>query len=104
MSVGLPTHRPPTHPGEMLVEEFIIPMGLSLAETARRLRISYPRLHEIVKGKRGVTTDTALRLEALFGMEAGFWLNLQRDWDLWHALRSPLTGELQHITRMEPTV
>lgn len=104
MSVGLPTHRPPTHPGEMLAEEFIIPLGLSLAETARRLRISYPRLHEIVKGKRGVTTDTALRLEALFGMEAGFWLNLQRDWDLWHALRSPLTAELQHITRMEPSV
>jgi addiction module HigA family antidote len=57
-----------------------------------------------VKVKRGVTADTAPRLEALFGMEAGFWLNLQRDWDLWHALRSPLTAELQHVTRMGPSV
>ena len=93
----LPENRPPTHPGEMLLEEFIRPYSLSLAETARRLRISYPRLHEIVHGKRGVTTDTALRLEALFGMDADFWLDLQRDWDLWHALRSPLARELEEI-------
>ena len=93
----LPKNRPPTHPGEMLFEEFIQPHQLSLAETARRLRISYPRLHEIVRGKRGVTIDTALRLEALFGMDADFWLNLQRDWDLWHALRSPLARELDEI-------
>jgi addiction module HigA family antidote len=81
----------------MLLEEFIQPHDLSLAETARRLRISYPRLHEIVHGKRGITTDTALRLEALFGMDAEFWLDLQRDWDLWHALRSPLARELEEI-------
>ncbi len=93
----LPKNRPPTHPGEMLHHEFITPNGLSLAETARRLRISYPRLHEIVKGRRGVTIDTALRLERLFGMDADFWLNLQRDWDLWHALRSPLARELDEI-------
>jgi len=97
----LPTHRPPTPPGEMLMEEFIVPLNLSLAEVARRLHVSYPRLHEIVKGKRGVTTDTALRLEALFGMSAGFWLNLQQSHDLWHALRSPLTEELGKIERME---
>ena len=100
----LPTHRTPTHPGEMLMEEFITPLRLSLAETARRLRISYPRLHEIVKEKRGVTPDTALRLEKLFGMEAGFWLNLQRDWDLWHALRSPVAADLERIERMETAV
>jgi antitoxin HigA-1 len=88
---------PPTHPGAMLLEEFIQPHRLSLAETARRLRISYPRLHEIVHGKRGMTTDTALRLQALFGIEADFWLDLQRDWDLWHALHSPLAKELENI-------
>lgn len=97
----LPTDRPPTHPGEMLMGEFITPLNLSLAETSRRLHISYPRLHEIVKGKRGVTTDTALRLQSLFGMDADFWLNLQRDWDLWHALRSPLASDLKNIERME---
>lgn len=96
----IPKNRPPTHPGEMLLEEFIQPHGLSLAETARRLHISYPRLHEIVRAKRGVTTDTALRLEALFGMDAGFWLNLQRDWDLWHAMRSPLAKELKEIAAL----
>lgn len=96
----LPANRPPTHPGEMLHHEFIVPNGLSLAETARRLRISYPRLHEIVKGRRGVTIDTALRLERLFGMDADFWLNLQRDWDLWHALRSPLARELDEIPEL----
>ncbi|HEX8394298.1 MAG TPA: HigA family addiction module antitoxin [Longimicrobium sp.] len=93
----LPKTLPPVHPGEMLMEEFIRPHGLSLAETARRLRISYQRLHEIVHGKRGASTDTALRFEALFGMEAEFWLNLQRDWDLWHALHSPLADELKEI-------
>lgn len=93
----LPKNRPPTHPGEMLLNEFIVPHGLSLAETARRLRISYPRLHEIVKGRRGVTIDTALRLQRMFEMDADFWLNLQRDWDLWHALRSPLAAELEAI-------
>ena len=81
----------------MLLEEFIQPHDLTLAETARRLRISYPRLHEVVHGRRGVTTGTALRLEALFGMDADFWLDLQRDWDLWHALRSPLVEELKEI-------
>jgi addiction module HigA family antidote len=81
----------------MLLEEFIQPHGLSLAETARLLQISYPRLHEVVRGKRGVTTDTALRLEALFGMDADFWLNLQRNFDLWHARNSPLAKELESI-------
>ncbi|HEX8672024.1 MAG TPA: HigA family addiction module antitoxin [Longimicrobium sp.] len=97
----LPKNRPPTHPGEMLLNEFIAPHGLSLAETARRLRISYPRLHEIVKGRRGVTIDTALRLQRMFEMDADFWLNLQRDWDLWHALRSPLAAELEAIPALK---
>jgi addiction module HigA family antidote len=97
----LPKNRPPTHPGEMLLSDFIVPHGLSLAETARRLRISYPRLHEIVKGRRGVTIDTALRLQRMFEMDADFWLNLQRNWDLWHALRSPLAEELEAIPALK---
>jgi len=95
--VRLPTSRPPTHPGEMLMEEFIRPHGLSIAATARRLRISYRRLHQIIKGRRAVTTETALRFEAFFGMDADFWLNLQQSYDLWQARHSSLSAELREI-------
>ena len=88
MAHRLPTHRPPTHPGEMLVEEFLKPLGISQAAFAIRLGVSFPRLNEIVRRKRGVTADTALRLERVLGMPADFWLGLQQDWDLWHAMRS----------------
>jgi len=83
----LPSHRAPTHPGEMLLEEFLKPLGLSQSAFAVRLGVSFPRLNEIVRRKRAVTPDTALRLERVLGMPADFWLGLQQDWDLWHALR-----------------
>ncbi|MEK7668527.1 MAG: HigA family addiction module antitoxin [Gemmatimonadota bacterium] len=83
----LPSHRAPTHPGEMLLEEFLKPLGLSQSAFAIRLGVSFPRLNEIVRRKRAVTPDTALRLERVLGMPADFWLGLQQDWDLWHALR-----------------
>jgi len=79
--------RPPTSPGEMLLEEFLRPAGLTQAEAARRMAIPLNRLNEIVKGKRGVTADTALRLARLFKMSPEFWMNLQVDWDLWHAAK-----------------
>ena len=82
----LPTHRPPTHPGEMLLEEFLKPLALSQAEAARRLHMPLNRLNELIKGKRGMTPDTALRLGELFKMSPDFWMNLQAGWDLWHAL------------------
>jgi len=93
----LPEHRPPTHPGEMLLEEFIKPHGITQRDVAERLGISYVRLNEIVNGRRGVTPDTALRLERLFGASVEFWLNLQRGWDLWHALHSDTAKELDRI-------
>jgi antitoxin HigA-1 len=95
----LPTHRPPTHPGEMLREEFLGPLGISQSEFARRLGVSFPRLNGIVNGRRAVTTDTALRLARVTGMGASFWLGLQQDWDLWHALRSE---EAEAIAELEP--
>jgi addiction module HigA family antidote len=70
----------------MLLEEFLRPLGISQTEMARRLGVSYPRLNEVVHGKRSVTPDTALRLARVLGMSAEFWLGLQQDWDLWHAL------------------
>ena len=84
----LPTDRPPTHPGEMLLEEFLKPLGISQSAFAVRLGVSFPRLNEVINGKRCVTPDTALRLAQVLGMPADFWLGLQSDWDLWHAMRS----------------
>ncbi len=84
----LPRMVPPTHPGEMLLEEFLKPLGISQSAFAIRLGVSFPRLNEIVRGKRTVTPDTALRLARVTRMSADFWLGLQLDWDLWHALRS----------------
>ncbi|MGH7927392.1 MAG: HigA family addiction module antitoxin [Candidatus Binatia bacterium] len=95
----LPTRRPPTHPGEMLLEEFLKPLGISQSAFAVRLGISFPRLNEIIKGKRSVTPDTALRLAQVLGMSADFWLGLQQDWELWHALRSKKAAA---IARLEP--
>lgn len=100
----LPTHRSPTHPGEMLLEEFLAPLGISQSELARRMRISFPRLNEIVRGKRSVTPDTALRLEKVLGMPAGFWLDLQSDCDLWHAQQSVSADEIAELEVLYETV
>jgi antitoxin HigA-1 len=77
--------RPPTSPGEMLLEEFLRPSGLTQVEAARRMRIPLNRLNEIVHGRRGITADTALRLARLLQTSPEFWMGLQADWDLWHA-------------------
>lgn len=93
----LPRHRPPTRPGEMLLEEFVKPLGVTQSELATRLGISFPRLNEIVRGKRAITSDTALRLARVLGMSADFWLGLQLDWDLWHAMRSAKAVEIDRL-------
>ena len=84
----LPSHRPPTHPGEMLFKEFLEPLGVSQADAARRMGIPFQRLNAIVNGRRGVSAETALLLEALTRWDAQIWLTLQARWDLWHALRA----------------
>jgi addiction module HigA family antidote len=83
----------------MLREEFLIPLGLTQSAFAVRLGVSFPRLNEIINAKRAVTSDTALRLARVTGMGADFWLGLQQDWDLWHALRSE---SAQQITQLKP--
>ena len=85
-SYGLPTHRPPTSPGET-VQHFLEDFSLSQAKTARALGMTANRLNEVVKNKRGMSADTALRLAAYFGTTAQFWLNVQDAWDLWHELQ-----------------
>lgn len=77
--------RAPTRAGEVLLEEFLAPLGMSQAEAARRMDMSTNRLNELIRGKRGVTAGTALRLSRLLGTSPEFWLNLQVTCDLWHA-------------------
>ncbi len=101
--VRIPTHGPPTSPGEMLLEEFLKPLGISQVELARKIGVSYPRVNEVIHGKRSLTPDTALRLERLLGMEAQFWLNLQLVWDLYHVIHSTAAKEIKKIRRI-PTL
>lgn len=98
--IRVPTHRTPTHPGEMLLEEFLEPMGLTQRELADAIHVPYQRINEIINGKRGMTPSTALRLEKFFGMPASFWLNLQLRWDLYFAQQSE-KEELAAITPYE---
>jgi addiction module HigA family antidote len=97
--VRVPTHGPPTHPGEMLLEEFLKPLGMTQTEFAQRIGVAWTRANQLIKGKRSVTPDTALRLEKLLGMPADFWLTLQLRWDLYHAMRAPGAKEIDKIRR-----
>jgi len=72
----------PIKPGEILYEDFMEPMGISIKQLAHDLSVPPDRISEIVKGKRSITVDTALRLQRYFGIEAQFWLNLQSEYDL----------------------
>ncbi len=85
--VRIPTHRQPTHPGEMLLQEFLAPMGISQRELADKIHVPYQRVNELVNQKRGMTPSTALRLAKFFGVSEDFWMNLQLRWDLYNAKR-----------------
>ncbi|MDO8690963.1 MAG: HigA family addiction module antitoxin [Dehalococcoidia bacterium] len=78
--VRIPRHRAPTHPGEMLLEEFPVPMGLTQRELAAAIHVPYQRVNDIVNVRRGITPSTALRLAKFFGMSPDFWMNLQLRW------------------------
>ncbi len=86
--VRVPTHRSPTHPGEMLLEEFLKPMGITQQDLANAINVPYQRVNEIINGKRGITPSTALRLGKSFGVSADFWMNLQLRRDLYLTMKS----------------
>jgi len=86
--VRIPTDREPTHPGQMLLTEFLVPMDLTQRELANAIRVPYQRVNELVNGRRGITPSTALRLAKFFGNSEGFWMNLQHRWDLYRAIKS----------------
>ena len=98
--VRIPTHRQPTHPGEMLVEEFLRPMSMTQRELADAIHVPYQRVNELVNQKRGITPSTALRLARFFGVSADFWLNLQVRWDLYKTQQAEEDdlSEIQDIT------
>ena len=96
--VRVPTHRAPTHPGEMLLEEFLKPMNITQRELAADIRVPYQRINELVNRRRGITPSTALRLARYFGNSPGFWLSLQHRWDLYKTMKS----EEHELRRIQP--
>lgn len=91
--------RPPTHPGEAFLEEFLQPLGYGAqSEAARRMRMTMNRLNEIVKGKRPVTPESAVLMGAVSGTDPRMWLQLQADYDLWHALQETDTSTIAPMT------
>ena len=97
--IRLPTNRAPSHPGEILREEFLAPMGISQVDLAERLRIPFQRVNQIVREKRSVTPDTAMRLAKVFDTSVDLWLNLQLAWDLYHAQHSDKATEIERIKK-----
>ena len=89
----------PIHPGEVLREEFMLPLGLSSNALARALGVTAARINEIVREERGITADTALRLARYFGTSEDLWLNLQRRYDVERA-RNALGASLEAIVPM----
>lgn len=98
--IRVPTHREPTHPGDMLLEEFLKPLGLTQRELADGIRVPYQRVNEIVNKRRGMTPGTALRLSKFLGTSADFWMSLQLRWDLYQASRAE-AAELKLIKKVK---
>jgi antitoxin HigA-1 len=98
--IRVPTNRAPTHPGEMLVEEFLKPMGLTQRDLAQGIYVPYQRVNELVNRRRGVTPSTALRLAKYFGTSPDFWMHLQLRWDLYHTQQAE-AQELKRIKRVK---
>ena len=96
--VRIPSDREPTHPGEMLLQEFLLPLGMTQSQLATAIQVPFQRVNEVVRGRRGVTPSTALRLSRFFGTSPEFWINLQLRWDLYHARRA----ESEQIDSIQP--
>jgi antitoxin HigA-1 len=82
LMIRVPTNRPPTHPGEMLHEEFLSPMEIDARQLAESIHVSSQDISEIISNQKSITPSIALRLAKYFGMAADFWMNLQLRWDL----------------------
>lgn len=98
--VRIPKNRAPSHPGEILLKDFLEPMNISQRELSAAIRVPYQRVNELVNGKRGITPSTALRLSAFFGNSSEFWLNLQQAWELYHVMKAE-EADLKSIPRFK---
>jgi addiction module HigA family antidote len=96
--IRVPTKRTPTHPGEMLREEFLSPMEITQKALSTAIGVPFQRVNELVNGRRGVTPSTALRLAKFLNMSPAFWMNLQLRWDLFHAQQA----EKENLRRIKP--
>ena len=93
----MPTNRPPIHPGEILLEEFIKPYGMTLEEFSHRIDISVEQVQAIINGKTGINAEMALRLSRLFGTSPELWLNGQMKWELWHLSHGECAKQLEKL-------
>ena len=100
--VKRPLNRPPTHPGEVLREDVLPALDLSVSEAARRLGISRQQLHRVLACTNPITTEMALRIGKFAGNGAGIWLRLQQEYDLWH-IGERLKAELSKIETVKST-
>ena len=98
--IRIPTRRTPTHPGEMLLEEFLNPMGLTQRELADAIHVPYQRVNDIVNGRRGITPSTALRLAKYFNMTPDFWMNVQLRWEMYFVQQN----EIKVLETIQPLV
>ncbi|MEA5594481.1 HigA family addiction module antitoxin [Rivularia sp. UHCC 0363] len=98
----IPKYRPPSHPGEILLKDFLEPMGITQRQLADALHVPYQRINELVNQKRGITPSTAIRLSKFFGNSSNFWLNLQQNWDLYYVLQEE-EEELKIISQFKTT-
>ena len=96
--VRIPTGREPTHPGEMLLQEFLLPLGMTQRDLATAIHVPFQRVNEVARRRRGVTPSTALRLSRFLGTSPDFWMSLQLRWDLYHAQRA----EAEQIDSIRP--
>ena len=96
--VRIPTDREPTHPGEMLLQEFLLPLGMTQRDLATAISVPYQRVNEVVRKRRGVTPSTALRLSKFLSTSPDFWMSLQLRWALYHAQRA----EAEQIDSIRP--
>ena len=99
--IRVPTHREPNHPGAMLQKEFLTPLGMTPQDLAAAILLPPAQVEEIVQRRQSVTAAVACRLSRYFGNSPGFWLNGQRRWDLYHALRSEAAAleQIQPLAR-----
>ncbi|MFW9260018.1 HigA family addiction module antitoxin [Nostoc sp. CALU 546] len=98
----VPKYRPPSHPGEILLKDFLEPMGITQRELADALHVPYQRINELVNQKRGITPSTAIRLSKFFGNSSEFWLNFQQNWELYYVLKEE-EEELKSILQFRIT-